>query len=158
MREHRSTAKKHKWYPLPILGLALALATTLVACTEPPEVGPEIGNIAPDFTLQTVDGESVTISDSRGKTVIVNVWVTQCEGCVDELPHFQAVFDKRSREELAVLAINSTEDPAAVKEFVNSQGFTFPVLVDPQGRSPRATAGLGRPRLSLSTAKGLSRQ
>ena len=127
------------------------------ATLTPIQVGPEVGMRAPDFTLQTIDGESVTLGDFRGKTVMVNVWVTQCEGCVDELPHFQAVFDKRSREELAVLAINTTEDPAIVKEFVNSQGFTFPVLVDPQGQIAESYGRFGAPTTFFIDGEGIVR-
>jgi len=146
----------YKRHSILIIALALVLTNWATACAEPPaEGGLEIGKTAPDFTLQTIDGESVTLSDFRGKTVIVNIWVMQCEGCVDELPHFQAVFDKRSREELAILAINSTEDPAAVKEFANSRGFTFPILVDPAGQVVESYGRFGAPTTFFIDGEGI---
>jgi len=157
MREHRLTRDRHKWRPIPVVGLALALATTLVACTEPPEVGPEIGNMAPDFTLQTVDGENVTLSDFRGKVVIVNFWLSDCKGCVDELPHMQAVLDKRPDRGLVVLAINVTENAAIVKEFVDSRAFTFPVLLDPNGQVSIDYGGLGVPTTFFVDSEGIVR-
>jgi len=120
---------KRNWHSILIVGLALMLAGLLIACAEEPEVGLEIGNIAPNFTLQTIDGETVTLSDFRGKIVMVNIWLTDCKGCVDEMAHIQAVFDECSDEELMILAINATDSAVTVKEFVNSRGFTFPIPV-----------------------------
>ena len=146
---------KHKWYSMPIIGLALALASSLTACAEPPEVGTEVGNIAPDFTLQTIDGETVTLSDFRGKTVMVNIWLTDCKGCVDEMVHIQAVFDKWSDKELMILAINTTDSAATVKEFVNSRGFTFPILVDPHGQVSGDYCKFGAPTTFFIDGKGI---
>jgi len=148
---------RHKWYSILITGLALALASSVVACTEPPEVGIEVGNTAPDFTLQTVHGESITLSAFRGKIVVVNFWLTDCIGCTDELPHMQAVFDKWPDGELMVLAINVTESAAIVKEFVDSQGFTFPILLDRNGQVSMDYGGLGVPTTFFIDRKGIVR-
>lgn len=146
---------KHKWHSILIIGLALMLAGLLIACAEEPEVGLEIGNIAPDFTLQTIDGETLTLSDFRGKIVMVNIWLTDCKGCVDEMVHIQAVFDKWSDEELMILAINATDSAATVKEFVNSQRFTFPILEDPHGQVSRDYYKFGAPTTFFIDGKGI---
>ena len=146
---------KHKWHSILIIGLALALASSLTACAEPPEVGTEVGNIAPDFTLQTIDGETVTLSDFRGKIVMVNIWLTDCKGCVDEMPHIQAVFDTWSDEELMILAINATDSAVTVKEFINSQGFTFPILVDPHRQVSGDYCQFGAPTTFFIDGKGV---
>ena len=146
---------KHKWHSILIIGLALMLAGLLIACAEEPEVGLEIGKFAPDFTLQTIDGETVTLSDFQGKTVMVNIWLTDCKGCVDEMVHIQAVFDKWSDKELMILAINTTDSAATVKEFVNSQRFTFPILVDPHGQVSRDYCKFGAPTTFFIDGKGI---
>jgi len=148
---------KHKWHSILIIGLALMLAGLLIACAEEPEVGLEIGNIAPNFTLQTIDGETVTLSDFRGKIVMVNIWLTDCKGCVDEMAHIQAVFDECSDEELMILAINATDSAVTVKEFVNSRGFTFPILVDPHGQATRDYCKFGAPTTFFIDGKGIVR-
>jgi len=146
---------KHKWCSIPIIALGLVLASLLIACAEVPEVGLEIGNRAPDFTLQTIDDETVALSDFRGKIVMVNIWLTDCKGCVDEMAHIQAVFDRWSDEELTILAINTADSAASVREFVNSHGITFPVLVDPQGQLSSDYCKFGAPTTFFIDGKGI---
>jgi peroxiredoxin len=98
------------------------------------ETGPEIGNLAPDFTLQTINGQSITLNESRGKTVLLNFWVNSCAACVDEMPYFQTVFDGQANEELVVLAINCGESSQTVKNIVDGFELTFPMLLDPDGK------------------------
>lgn len=96
-------------------------------------IGPEIGMRAPDFTLYTIDGEELTLSDFRGKMVMVNFWLSGCKPCVVEMPHLQAVFKNWSDEGLVILAINVRESAETVQSFIDSQGLTFPVLLDSEG-------------------------
>jgi len=98
------------------------------------ETGPEIGNLAPDFTLQAIDGQSTSLSEFRGKTVLLNFWVTSCPVCVDEIPYFQTVFDEQSNEKLVVLAINCGESSQTVQSTVDGLELTFPTLLDPDGK------------------------
>jgi peroxiredoxin len=97
-------------------------------------VGPEIGNAAPDFTLQTTDGQSITLSKFRGKTVLLNFWVSSCPACVTEMPYFQAVFDEQTNEELVILAINCGETSQTVQNIVDGLKLTLPILLDPDGK------------------------
>jgi peroxiredoxin len=94
------------------------------------EVGPEIGNLAPDFTLQTLDGKSVTLSDFRGKMLMLVFWVMECKECIRELPHIQAIFDEKISDSLVVLTVNVANSMTDVEEFVNTNKYTFPVLLD----------------------------
>jgi peroxiredoxin len=94
------------------------------------EVGPEIGKRAPDFTLQTIDEQSVTLSDFRGKMVMLVFWVMECKECIYELPHIQAVFDEEPTGRLAILTVNVGNPMAGVQEFVDTNKYTFPVLLD----------------------------
>jgi peroxiredoxin len=99
------------------------------------ETSPEIGNLAPDFTLPTINGTSTTLSDFRGKPVLLNFWVSSCPACVDEMPYFQTVFDEQANEELVVLAINCGESSQAVQNTIDSLGLTIPMLLDPYGNT-----------------------
>ena len=63
---------------------------------------------------------------------MVNLWSTRCVPCLAEMPHIQAVYDKWSNQGLVILAVNISDSATTAKEFVTSQGFTFPVPLDPR--------------------------
>ncbi len=98
------------------------------------ETGPEIGNLAPGFTLQTINGKSTTLSEFRGKTVLLNFWVSSCPACVDEMPYLQTVFDEQANEELVIIAVNCGESTQTVQSTIDSLGLTFHMLLDTDGR------------------------
>jgi peroxiredoxin len=94
------------------------------------EIGTRIGDRAPDFTLPTIDGKEASLSQFRGKIVMVNFWESSCSGCASEMPDIQAVFDTWSRDDLEILAVNNGERAAFVQSFIDSKGLTFPALLD----------------------------
>ena len=96
---------------------------------------PQTGFLAPDFTLQTVDGETVTLADLRGRAVLVNVWASWCAPCRAEMPAMQRVYDEYKDQGLVVLAVNSTvqDSLANVQSFAAELGLTFPILLDTDG-------------------------
>jgi len=147
--------KIHNRYFLLAMGLSLMAVSLITACTKPPDVGPEIGNSAPDFTLKTITGENVALSDSKGKIVIINFWMTGCKGCVNEMSHIQTVFNRWSDKKLTILAINVMESTTIVKDFVSSQELTFTILLDPNGQVSRDYGGLGVPTTFLIDGKGI---
>jgi cytochrome c biogenesis protein CcmG/thiol:disulfide interchange protein DsbE len=88
---------------------------------------------APDFALQTLDGETVRLSDYRGQVVLINTWATWCPPCRDEMPDLEAYYRRRQADGFVVLAVNSQESPGTVAAFLEEHNFTFPVLLDPDG-------------------------
>jgi peroxiredoxin len=98
--------------------------------TAPVEIGTRVGDRAPDFTLPTIDGKETSLSQFRGKIVMVNFWETTCSACAGEMPDIQAIFDTWSSDNLEILAVNHGEREAFVQSFIDSKGLTFPVLVD----------------------------
>jgi len=101
-----------------------------------PQAGevPQRGMIAPDFHLTTLKGEEVSLSDYKGEVVAVNLWATWCPPCRAELPGMNAVYDAYKEDGLVMLAVNGREEESLVSSFIESEGFTFPVLLDPQGQ------------------------
>ena len=95
---------------------------------------PDLGQSAPDFTLQDINGKNVSLSDFRGKTVVLNFWATWCIPCQSETPFFEAVHNERAGEDLVILAIDIKENPATVKSFANAEGMSFPILLDTEAK------------------------
>jgi peroxiredoxin len=86
--------------------------------------------LAPDFTLQSVSGETVSLSDHRGKVVLINFWATWCPPCRQEMPDIQDRYARYSPD-LVVLAVNNNETADLVAAFVDEFGLTFDPLLDP---------------------------
>ena len=96
---------------------------------------PRAGFAAPDFTLSTLDGQTVTLSDYRGQIVMVNMWATWCPPCRAEMPAMQEIYEQNKDKGFVVLAINATDqdDRKQVAAFVDEHQFTFPILMDEFG-------------------------
>lgn len=96
---------------------------------------PRIGFAAPDFELTTLDGESISLSDHRGKVVFVNFWASWCPPCKSEMPAIQSIAEDYPPDQVVILSINSIfqDDLTAVQDFVVTYGLTFPVLLDTNG-------------------------
>ena len=98
-----------------------------------PALGTRVGNLAPDFQFQNLEGQTTSLSDLRDKPVLINFWAVRCPPCVYEMPYIQQVHDEWSAKGLVLLAINNGESSSQVGEFMQSQGFSFPVLLDTRG-------------------------
>jgi peroxiredoxin len=102
--------------------------------TDQPLQSAELDHLAPDFELATLDGQSVALADYAGDVVVVNFWATWCPPCRAEMPGINAVYEAYKADGLMVLAVNAREDASLVNGFVGANDFTFPVLLDPNGR------------------------
>ncbi|MBP1949626.1 peroxiredoxin family protein [Virgibacillus litoralis] len=94
------------------------------------EVGLEEGQIAPDFELKTLEGETVKLSDFRGERVLVNFWATWCPPCREEMPDMQKFYENKDLEILAVNLTETENSKEDVTEFVEDFELTFPILMD----------------------------
>ncbi len=94
----------------------------------------QMGQLAPDFSLPTLGGGETNLSDYAGQVVLVNFWATWCPPCKAEMPDINAYYEARQDDGLVVLAVNAQEDAATVSSFIEATGFSFPVLLDSDGR------------------------
>ena len=92
--------------------------------------GLKIGAKAPNFTLKTLDGKQVELSDYKGKKVMLNFWATWCPPCKKEMPDMEK-YTQQAGDDVVVLAVNI--DPENdVQAFVEDNGITFTIPLDSQ--------------------------
>jgi cytochrome c biogenesis protein CcmG/thiol:disulfide interchange protein DsbE len=97
---------------------------------------PLIGSPAPDFTLQTPDGQTVSLSDLKGHPVLLNFWATWCEYCKQEIPFLQDLSTDPARLAggLEMVAVDVKETAGDVQSFQEVYGMTYTVLLDSKGK------------------------
>ncbi|KMY29211.1 thiol-disulfide oxidoreductase [Lysinibacillus xylanilyticus] len=106
------------------------------------KIGLKNGDTPPDFTLTSLDGKDVTLSELRGKKVVLNFWATWCPPCKAEMPHMQNYYEQYAKKDnVEIIAVNLTQaerditDDAkvdSVMTFRDSFNLTFPILLDPK--------------------------
>lgn len=106
---------------------------------------PAIGMEAEDFQLTDLDGKPQSLSQYRGKIVLLNFWATWCKPCTTEMPAMQASYDKLRDKGFVVLAINELEDDAIVRQHIKTYGHTFTVLMDPDNKVANQFGVFGLP-------------
>ena len=88
-----------------------------------------------EFSLQTLTGETLSLSGLQGKVVFLNFWATWCGPCVIEMPSMEAIYKRYREKGLEILAVNFGESQAEVQAFMNNHGLSFPALLDEDGRT-----------------------
>jgi thiol-disulfide isomerase/thioredoxin len=87
-----------------------------------------------DFVLADLNGDDMTLAEQRGKVVFLNFWATWCGPCREEMPSMQTLYDELKDEGFEIVAVNVREDRDTASGFVEANGFTYPVLLDLDGR------------------------
>ncbi len=95
------------------------------------EFGIKKGQMAPDFTLETITGETISLSQLKGKKVLLNFWATWCPPCKEEMPDLQNYYERYAKEEnVEIVAVNLTYSQNSIKDvqlFADSYDLTFPI-------------------------------
>lgn len=92
-------------------------------------VGLSEGNIPPDFQLTDLNGNTMMLSDLKGKKVLLNFWAIWCLPCKEEMPHLEEIY-KLYGEDLVIAAVSSAEPKQVVTEFLKYNPYSFPIYLD----------------------------
>lgn len=86
---------------------------------------------APELSLNDLDGNPASLSDYRGKVILVNLWATWCPPCKEEMPALETFHRRHAADGFTVVAVNDGDPESDVIQFVKDYGLTFPVWLDP---------------------------
>ena len=124
-----------------------------------PEIRPEVGYLAPDFTLPSLDGQTVRLSDFRGKkAILLNFWATWCAPCRLEMPTMDKAYQEYKSRGLEILAVNlDAGSNSVVKNFMDELSLSFPALLDPDMEVLRLYRQFSIPATFLIDKQGIVR-
>ncbi|MCL5266504.1 MAG: TlpA family protein disulfide reductase [Bacteroidetes bacterium] len=105
-------------------------STTGVPSQSVPSATPDDGKTAPDFTLMSSDGKQVSLSDYKGKVVVVDFWATWCPPCKAEIPDFIKLYSQYKNDGFQMLGISVDQGGLkAVVPFMKQYGVNYPILL-----------------------------
>ncbi|MBR5464549.1 MAG: TlpA family protein disulfide reductase [Alistipes sp.] len=148
IRTRKKQSPVRLWLLVALLAVVCAIIFMLPTANEAiPEVAAEaeqvedetvattlakVGMQAPDFTVTMFDGSSLTLSEQKGKVVLVNFWATWCPPCRQELMRVQSdIVDRFAGQPFVFIPISRAEEKETVAAFREQMGYTFPMGLDP---------------------------
>lgn len=114
------------------------------AIVSPGKSSIEPGQPAPDFELESLDGDTVRLSDFRGKKVFLNFWASWCGPCRIEMPEMQKFYDEH-KDEVEIVAVNTEPNVGKARNFIEENGYTYPILLDKDMKVANQYAIFGLP-------------
>ena len=143
-----------RWWPW-LAGGLLAVAVCGAASADRPALtsllkplnlsGYPAGMLAPHFSGRTLDARQLTVTDLRGKVIVLNFWASWCAECRPEMPVLERLHREFAPRGLAVIGINTREDGATVLSYAKELGLTFPIVLDPDGKINATYGVIGLP-------------
>jgi thiol-disulfide isomerase/thioredoxin len=135
-----SSQNRNRAFPFIFLGLGLLLLAAAASFLLQKEPAPssdlsaipiKVNYPAPELSLTELGGGPTSLTDYRGKVVLVNLWATWCPPCKEEMPALETFYRRHKENDFSVVAINDGDPDADVIQFVKDYGLTFPVWLDP---------------------------
>ena len=90
----------------------------------------DVGN----FTVESAKGGSMSLSQAKGKIVLLNFWATWCPPCRAEMPSIQALWEKRKDKAFTIIAVSVGEQKDTVTKFIAQNKYSYPIFLDPTGQ------------------------
>lgn len=100
-------------------------------------VGVHAGERAPDFTVNDLDGNPVSLSDFEGKKIMLNFWASWCGPCRLEMPHMERIYQESDKEDVVIIGVNLLTTEKSIENvynFIEDYHLTFPIPLDEDGR------------------------
>ncbi|GIV84846.1 MAG: alkyl hydroperoxide reductase [Candidatus Roseilinea sp.] len=118
------------------------------------------GAPAPEFTLKTLDGRPVALSDLRGKVTLINFWASWCPPCLEETPALIAAYEelKRTNPNIEFIGIGTNDDRANLEKFAENNRIPYIIVEDPDGEVSDAYGVLGMPTTVFVDSSGVVRR
>ncbi|HSB52656.1 MAG TPA: TlpA disulfide reductase family protein [Dissulfurispiraceae bacterium] len=113
------------------------------------------GQAAPDFALQDLEGNTVSLSSFKGKVVFLNFWATWCPPCKDELPSIEKLHNLMKQKGLVVLAVSIDKSPEKVRDFLKQHPVSFRVLMDKNASASRSFKVFSLPMTFIIDKRGV---
>jgi len=127
-----------------LTGGLLVMALWSPASADPPAVpsllkpldlvGYPSGTLPPPFSGRTLDAQPLSLTELRGKVIVVNFWASWCLECRPEMPLLERLHREFASRGLAIIGINAREDKDVVGRYARELGLTFPLVLDPGGK------------------------
>lgn len=108
-------------------------------------VGYRAGTKPPHFSGATLDARHLSMTELRGKVVVLNFWASWCAECRPEMPVLERLHREFASRGLAIVGINVREDKHAVGRYATELGLTFPLVLDPEGKKKDLYGVIGLP-------------
>lgn len=127
-----------------LLFAAILLLGTILSAQQPTKNSNEsenrgyivkVGDVAPDFTIQYLDGTTKKLRDLKGKVIMLQFTASWCSVCRKEMPHIEAdIWQKhKNNPNFVLLGIDLKEGSDVIKKFAEKTGVTYPIVLDPDG-------------------------
>ncbi len=146
--------------PLLLAGVLVVLLLAAGGCKKRQEapLHATVGQLAPSFTMQDINGKNWSLADLRGKVVFVNFWATWCPPCRGEMPDMVALDRAMAGKPFQMLTILVNDDPNMARGFLSTLAATFPVLIPTDDTVGKAYGITGVPETYIIDADGVLRQ
>ncbi|HEY7408611.1 MAG TPA: TlpA disulfide reductase family protein [Gemmatimonadaceae bacterium] len=137
----------------------LSLLVACAATGDDRAHAPEIGRPAPDYRAVSLQGDSVSLEQSRGRVVLLNVWATWCHPCREEIPVLQALHERHAARglELVGVSVDARGEEETIREFARDFRMTYPLWLDPDERVQSTFLAIGVPATFLIDRQGVLR-
>jgi len=113
-----------------VIILILTLSMLITGCSGGGSSSAEVGSKAPDFCLKDLSGQEYSLSELRGKPVLLNFWATWCGPCRGEMPYLEEIYREWSGKGLTLFAVNIGESSSQARGYLQTYGMSLPVLLD----------------------------
>ena len=127
-----------------ILAIIASISLLIISCSTAQI--PQVGDKAPDFTLESIDGKSMSISDFRGKTVLIVFTSVNCQECERQMPYIIGAYQQANGDLVVLDIYHVIYDARIIQDYVTEKQFTtFPALPDPKNKVATAYGATGFP-------------